>query len=199
MHKKLLVFLLLSIIASLTILGAAKHYLSWKELSIPFFLVYSKDSNFSDADKANMRNRFGLDTADGNLHELDEGDIPIIKEMPSLLTKLDNASESYFQNRHFYKLDAPYSSSEKKELRHQIEKSFGGQSRRKALRSIVFVLDINAFSGDTAHAQFLDELIYAKDNYGGVGLFLSEDVKTELSDFGQAIQEILLTRDAFFY
>lgn len=58
--------------------------------------------------------------------------------------------------------------NEKKQLRQDIENALHGEQRRSLLRHIVTVI---SFDGHNKN-QLVDDIIYAKDNFGGIGFWM---------------------------
>lgn len=204
LRKNSLPGLLLTTVALLVIIGTAKYFFSWNvdALDSPVFLIYPINHDFGDTEKEKLRSLLQLDPDDPNLHELEEEDTLIIKDIPGLLTQLDNNSGEIFQAFHFFKLDTP-SSFSKKGLRHMIEESFTGKRRVEALRRVIVVLDLDAVypnsTQDPHDAKFKEDLIYIRDNFGGVGLLLNVRGEDRLKNLGNGFQSISSTLKAFYY
>lgn len=201
-HKKYLPRILFATVALLVILATAKNFFTRAELSIPVFLIYSMNSDLGETEKEKLRSLLRLDPSDNNFHELEERDTLIIKDIPSLLTQLDNTSGANFQGWHLFKLDTPYA-FHKKDLRQILEESFTGERRAEALRSVIVVLDLDVrypnTTQDSQDKHFEDNLIFIQDNFGGIGLLVSVIEETRLRNYGNAIQDNLVTRKTFYY
>ncbi len=61
---------------------------------------------------------------------------------------------------------------EKKRLRQNIENTLHGEQRKSLLRHVVTILSFDGHSKD----QLNDDIIYAKDNFGGIGFWMQADV-----------------------
>lgn len=200
--KKLLTRISYFAVAILIVLGAAKHYFSWKELSTPVSLIYSIDSGLSEPEKALTKKWLGLNSRDKYFDVLEESSSPVITDIPDLLAQLKKVSSEDSQNRQLFMLGIPYSST-KKELRQIVENSFNGIERRNALLNVIVVLDLDTYHEDAKQekqaSQFEDDLIYIKYNFGGVALLVNKVAEDKLRGFGAIIEESLMTEDTFYY
>ena len=196
---KLIFGTICSLAAIFLTLVLAKNYLAWDELSIPVFLIYSINSNLDNSEKEKTIKSFGLDSKFELLRRTEEKDIRLFSEASNLLAQLERTSNGNSQTFNFFKLDTPTSRA-KKELRLLIEESFTGAERINAFRSVIVVLDLSQYPGnspDNNKAQFVDDLAYIKDNFGGVGLLVNEKNDIKIDGIRESIHAI--KQKTFYY
>jgi len=114
------------------------------------FLNESKDSNIADNVTSLVRGE-----------ELDVGNV---------ISKLRNNAPTLVTHVLVFLQES--SSRYKKQLRMQIENEFRGEARADALLKVVPVLGRLSLDeqGAAPHRQYLDDLVYLKYNFGGIGM-----------------------------
>jgi hypothetical protein len=100
-----------------------------------------------------------------------------------LLNALNHADKSSL----YIEIQPPYSAS-KKQLRSAIEKATSsGRERQKLLRRIIPVRRVDAVNNQTDCRQLVDDIIYAGDNFRGLGLRIDDASLAHLASCGQRV------------
>lgn len=199
-NGKFIFAVILTLAAISLTLGAAKHYLAWDDLSIPVFLIYSKNNDLDNSEKVKIMKSLGLDPKFESLQITEEKDALFFTNTASLLAQLERTAVGNSQTFNLFKLYTPTFFA-KKELRYLVEKSFSGKERRIVLRSLIVVLDLSEYPSDSPNSKitsFRNDLIYIKDNFGGVGLLVNEIEDIKNMRFGETLHAVLMDKVFYF-
>ena len=93
-----------------------------------------------------------------------------LSDYPMLLGHLKHVEDKNLQMLYLVLLQEP-TTHDKKLLRLNIENSLHGEQRQMLLRHVVPVLTFDGHNND----QLQDDIIYAKDNFGGIGFWPQAD------------------------
>ena len=97
---------------------------------------------------------------------------------------LHNAHSTADKSSLFIEIQPPYSES-KKRLRSKIENAMSsGRERKKLLRRIIPVRRIDAINTLADCHQLTNDIIYASDNFRGLGIRIEDDSLTHLAHCG---------------
>ena len=197
-NYKILFTIVIASFALFIVLVMAMFFTPSKTLSIPVYMILTLESELKETNGKEPQSWLSIISKDNNFKIVREDAVPIIKDIPDLLARLDSALKDGPMNEYLFKIEKP-TSVNKKALRREIENNFHGIERQMALRSVIAVIELESPNPNDPYVreylQFKDDLNYFQDNFGGVGLLVKNIEKRILENYGDIILEILMTTE----
>lgn len=133
-----------------------------------------------EAGGAGVLSALGLDPDDAHVRVVEERDAALVTDADEAVGRLRAGEPVLF-------LLSPPTGENRKRLRARIEAAFQGDARTEALRRVTLVL---AVDGAVDGERVEEDMVYACDNFGGIGLLAGDAGAAALSVYGRRYEAV---------
>lgn len=208
-HRRGRNWALLGVLALLLFTVVAGLFASSRPVDRTIYVVFSEEADPSDAERWDALTRLGLRADDPTVHVVREAFVEILADVDRLGTVLQAIGRQQDPTELFILFERPTAGS-KKRLRQSVDAASTGARRAEIQRRIVPVVTREHYLGnarvsvapaagrvagmenepDPGAAQFCDDVVFASDNFAGIGILIDHSDTDALAWFAHVLHAL---------